>query len=59
MHQTLAMVSDFWSTYDCRINTDEPPILIDLLHGITEYLWRNLPASCSFARKSCTGAFGK
>jgi hypothetical protein len=42
MQQTLPMVSEFWSACDCRIDMDKSPILIDLLHGITEYLWRNL-----------------
>jgi hypothetical protein len=36
------MVSAFWSALDCRIKIGEPPILIDLFHGIAEYLWRNL-----------------
>jgi hypothetical protein len=42
MEQALAMVSDFWRGCDVRIEPDRPPILVDLFHWNTEYLWRNL-----------------
>jgi hypothetical protein len=42
MEQALAAVSEFWRSYDLRIEPDRPPILVDLFHCNTEYLWRNL-----------------
>jgi hypothetical protein len=42
MEQALGMASEFWSACDCRVLAERPPILVDLLHGDVEYLWRNL-----------------
>ncbi len=42
MDQALAVVSEFWRSYDLRVEPDCPPIFVDLFHSNTEYLWRNL-----------------
>src|SRR5689334_6950184 len=42
MDQALAVVSEFWRSYDLRVEPDCPPILVDLFHSNAEYLWRNL-----------------
>jgi hypothetical protein len=38
MDRALAVVSEFWRGYDFQIETDKPPILVDLLHSNAEYL---------------------
>jgi hypothetical protein len=40
--QALAVISQFWRSYDHQIDPNGQPILVDLLHCNTEYVWRNL-----------------
>jgi hypothetical protein len=42
MQRALAAASEFWRSYDCRVRSDQPPILVDLFHYSAEYVWRAL-----------------
>jgi hypothetical protein len=40
--RALAVVSEFWRSYDCHSEPDAQPIFVDLFHSNAEYLWRSL-----------------